>query len=150
MSLLNKPSTIPSTTLKEKPRKPLTYRVLCEIICARNRTRTCTSIQTLVPETSASTNSAIRAFFRTKPFFACTVQGVQKYAFFLLEPRVNLIFFKFLCPASEWAAFQVRRVPVRTSFTPAGGKPVPARNVRTFKFKDQADLMRASCSLKVT
>ena len=31
-------------------------------ICARNRTRTCTSLRTLVPETSASTNSAIRAF----------------------------------------------------------------------------------------
>ena len=29
--------------------------------CTRNRTRTCTSLRTLVPETSASTNSAIRA-----------------------------------------------------------------------------------------
>jgi hypothetical protein len=33
-----------------------------QITCAWNRTRTCTSLRTLVPETSASTNSAIQAF----------------------------------------------------------------------------------------
>lgn len=31
------------------------------LFCARNRTRTCTTLRSLVPETSASTNSAIRA-----------------------------------------------------------------------------------------
>lgn len=35
------------------------YLDLC--FCAQNRTRTCTSLLILVPETSASTNSAIRA-----------------------------------------------------------------------------------------
>ena len=32
-----------------------------DLPCARNRTRTCTPVRILVPETSASTNSAIRA-----------------------------------------------------------------------------------------
>ena len=31
------------------------------LCCTRNKTRTCTSLRILVPETSASTNSAIRA-----------------------------------------------------------------------------------------
>jgi hypothetical protein len=34
--------------------------------CAQNRTRTCTSLLTLVPETSASTNFAIWALIRRK------------------------------------------------------------------------------------
>ncbi len=35
--------------------------MIIEVFGARNRTRTCTYARTLVPETSASTNSAIRA-----------------------------------------------------------------------------------------
>ena len=34
--------------------------------CARDRARTCTSLRTLVPETSASTNSATWAFCERK------------------------------------------------------------------------------------
>ena len=39
---------------------------LCAVFCAQNRTRTCTSLLTLVPETSASTNFAIWAIISQK------------------------------------------------------------------------------------
>ncbi len=46
-------------TLKRKSRVNCGFQL---VNSARNRTRTCTSLRILVPETSASTNSAIRAF----------------------------------------------------------------------------------------
>ena len=46
--------------------------------CARDRARTCTSLRTLVPETSASTNSATWAF------------AMQKYNYFSLWQRFFL------------------------------------------------------------
>ena len=46
------------------------FRTYLIIIGARNRTRTCTFLRILVPETSASTNSAIRA-----------MKGLQNYKF---------------------------------------------------------------------
>ena len=46
-----------------------------QMLCsARNRTRTCTSFPTLVPETSASTNSAIRANFTISKNIALPLQ----------------------------------------------------------------------------
>ncbi len=52
---------------KQKAPKSLdlsAFAIVWVLGCAQNRTRTCTSLLTLVPETSASTNFAIWAAYR--------------------------------------------------------------------------------------
>ena len=58
---------------------------LCAVFCAQNRTRTCTSLLTLVPETSASTNFAIWAIISRKSKFESQKSLVISFVLRLLS-----------------------------------------------------------------
>ena len=73
-----------------KKQNPLLKRVL-KSFCARNRTRTCTSVRILVPETSASTNSAIRAD-NVQENYPLYVSGGAKVRIISLIRKIFLIF----------------------------------------------------------
>ncbi len=62
--------------------------VLCADFCAQNRTRTCTSLLTLVPETSASTNFAIWA-----------IKSQRSKVKSLKEPLISCVFYPLSCNA---------------------------------------------------
>ena len=50
-------------------------------ICARSRDRTGTALLPLVFETSASTNSAIRAYLFSRPCYPGLITSLRKYKF---------------------------------------------------------------------
>ena len=92
------------------------------ILCARNQSRTDTSFRTLPPESSASTNSAIRASF---------VLGLQIYVLFLkLQIFCSLNFHpqgNDVCPSADFEAeMGYGEVHFQGQVLEAGGRPVVA------------------------
>ena len=72
---------------------------------ARNRARTCTALRPLVPETSASTNSAIRAFLVS----GCKYNQIRqiRYQFFFFYNYYNISFVIILVIKEKCSTFAV-------------------------------------------